>query len=67
MYFFQYLIGLRPDVTTTLFCQEADVTPARYCDFPEEVVVDGGTKTLGLHLRATCRERSTVHFRLHLL
>ena len=27
MYYFQYLIGLRPDVTTNLFCQEVDVTP----------------------------------------
>ena len=41
--------------------------PPRYYDFPEELVVDGGIKTLGLHLRATCRERSTAHFGLHLL
>ena len=65
MYYFQYMIGLRPDVTITLFCQEVDVTPQN-CDFPEELVVDGGIKTLGLHLRATYREHSAAHFRLHL-
>ena len=42
------------------------ISPPRYCDFPEELVVDGGVKTLGLHLRATCRERRAAHFRLHL-
>ena len=52
---------------TTLFCQEVDVTPPRFCDFPEELVVNGGIKTLGLHLRATCRERSVAHFWLHFL
>ena len=56
----------RPDVTTTLFCQEIDVTPPRYCDFPEELVADDGIKTLGPHLRATCTERSAAHFREHL-
>ena len=63
MYYFWYLIGLRPDVTTTLFCQAVDVTPPRYCEFPEELVVDGGRKTLDLYLRATCRERRTAHIR----
>ena len=29
--------------------------PPRYCDFPEELVVDGERKTLGLHLLATYR------------
>ena len=43
---------------------EADVTPPRYCDFSEELVVyDGGINTLGLYLRAICRERSVAHFR----
>ena len=37
----------------------------RYCNFPEDLVVDGGIKTLGLHLRATCRERSIAHFLLN--
>ena len=29
--------------------------PPRFCDFLEELVVGDGVKTLGLHLRATCR------------
>ena len=57
------MISLRPDVTTTLFCQEVDVTPPRYRDFSVELVVDGGIKTVGLDLRATYRERSAAHFR----
>ena len=36
---------------------------SRFCDFLEELVVDGGTKTLSLHSRATCRGRSAGHFR----
>ena len=35
----------------------------RYCDFLEELVVDDGIKTLGLHLRATWRGRSAAHLR----
>ena len=50
MNYFQNLIGLRPAVTTILFCQEVDITPPRYCDFPEELVVDDGIKTLALGL-----------------
>ena len=33
MYNFQYLIGVRPDVITTLFCQEDDVTPPDIATF----------------------------------
>ena len=36
--------------------------PPRYCDSPEELVVDDGIKTLNLQLRATCTERSAAHF-----
>ena len=43
-----------------------EVYVTSYCDFPEELVVDGGIKALGLHLRATCRKRSAAHFQLHL-
>ena len=32
-----------------------DVTPPGFCDFLEKLVVGDGVKTLGLHLRATCR------------
>ena len=39
--------------------------PPKYYDFPEELVMDDEIKTLGLHLRATCTERSVAHFRLH--
>ena len=53
-----YMIGSRPDVTTTL----SRCHPPRYCDFQEELVVDDGTKTLGLHLCGTCRERRAPHF-----
>ena len=38
------------------------MSPPRYCDFPEELVEDDGIKTLGLHLRATCRDRSAAPF-----
>ena len=38
------------------------MSPPRYCDFLEELVVDDGTITLGLHLWATCRVRSAAHF-----
>ena len=34
---------------------QVDVTPPRFCDFLEELVVGDRVKTLGLHLRATCR------------
>ena len=34
----------------------------KYCDFLEELVVDDGIKTLGLHVYATCRELSAAHF-----
>ena len=33
------------------------MSPPRYCDFLEELVVDDGIKTLRLHLRATRRGR----------
>ena len=46
-------------------CKEVDVTP-RYWDFPKELVGDDVIKTLGLHLRATCRECSVAHFELYL-
>ena len=36
--------------------------PPRYCNFLEDLVVDDGIKTLGLHLCATCRVRSAAHF-----
>ena len=36
--------------------------PLRYCDSLKELVVDGGIKTLGLHLCATCMVRSVAHF-----
>ena len=42
---------------------EGSMSPPRYYDFLEESVVDDGIKTLGLHLRATCRGRSAAHFR----
>ena len=38
------------------------MSPPRYCDLLEELVVDGGIKTLGLHLCATYMERSAAHF-----
>ena len=38
------------------------MSPPRYCDFLEELVVDDGIKTLDLYVRATCRERSAAHF-----
>ena len=41
---------------------EVDVTPARYCDSLEELLVDDRIKTLGRHLCATCRECSAAHF-----
>ena len=34
---------------------QVGITPPRFCDFLEELVVGDGVKTLGLHLRATCR------------
>ena len=41
---------------------EGSMSPPRYYDFLEELAVDDGIKTLGLHLCATCRERSAAHF-----
>ena len=38
------------------------MSPTRYCDFLEEVVVDDGIITLDLHLFATCMVRSVAHF-----
>ena len=38
------------------------MSPPRYCDSLGELVVDDGIKTLDLHLRATCRQRSAAHF-----
>ena len=48
MYYFQYLIGLRPDVTIAFFFKRSMLSP-RYCDFLLESVVNDGIKTLGLH------------------
>ena len=41
---------------------DVNVTPPRYCDSLEELVVDGGIKPLGLRLCATCKELSAAHF-----
>ena len=38
--------------------------PSKYYGFPEELVIIDGIKTLGLHLRATCRKRNVAYFRL---
>ena len=46
-----------------LYFVESLMPSPRYCDFLEELVVDDGIKILGLHLRATCRERSAAQFR----
>ena len=35
---------------------------SRGYDFLKELLVDDGTKTLDVHLRATCRVRSAAHF-----
>ena len=48
---FCVLFGSRPDGAVTL----SRCHPPRFCDFLEEVVVGDGVKTLGLHLRPTCR------------
>ena len=48
---FHVLLGSRPDGSVTL----SRYHPPRFCDFLEELVVGDGVKTLGLHLRATCR------------
>ena len=48
---FYVLLGSRPDGAVTL----SRCHPPGFCDFLEELVVGGGVKTLGLHLRATCR------------
>ena len=34
---------------------QVDITPPIFCDFLGDLVVGDGVKTLGLHLRATCR------------
>ena len=41
---------------------QVDVTPSRYCELPDELVVDDGIKTLGLHLCATCRKLRAANF-----
>ena len=48
---FYVLLGSRPDGAVTL----SRCHPPRFYDFLEELVVGDGVKTLGLHLRATCR------------
>ena len=48
---FYVLLGSRPDGAVT----PSRYHPPRFCDFLEELVVGDGVKTLGLHLRATCR------------
>ena len=48
---FYVLLGSRPDGAVTL----SRCHPPGFFDFLEELVVGGGVKTLGLHLRATCR------------
>ena len=48
---FYVLLGLRPDGAVTL----SRCHPPRFCDFLEELVGGDGVKTLGLHLRASCR------------
>ena len=48
---FYVLLGSRPDSAVTL----SRCHPPRFCDFLEELVVGDGVKTLGLHLRGTCR------------
>ena len=42
---------------------QVDVTPPRFCDFLEELVVGDGVKTLGLHLSATCMGVMLLVFR----
>ena len=44
-------MGLRPDGAVTL----SRCYPPIFCDFLEELVVGDEVKTLGLHLRTTCR------------
>ena len=41
---------------------QVDITPPRFCDFLEDLVVGDGVKTLGLHLRATCRGAVLIIF-----
>ena len=60
---FFVLFDSKPDGTITL----SRCHPPRFCEFIEELVVDDGIKTLGLHLRATCRGRSAAHFWKHVL
>ena len=51
---------------------QVHITPPRFCDFLEELVVGNGVKTLGLDLCATCRGVvllifGSVYFRSYIL
>ena len=65
---FYVLLGSRPDGAVTL----SQCHPPEFCDFLEELVVGDGVKTLGLHLRATCRGAvllifGSIYFRSYII